>query len=95
MTITRETVKKVAHLARIEIKDDDEIQFVNELNKIVSWIEQLNAVDTSNVQPLDHAVSYSLRMRDDAIETNNQATDVLKNAQETVLDFFSVPKVVE
>lgn len=95
MTITRETVKKVAHLARIEIKEDEETQFADELNKIVAWIEQLNAVDTSNIEPLDHAVSYSLRMREDIVETSNHATDILKNAQETVLDFFSVPKVVE
>ncbi|MDP1724475.1 MAG: Asp-tRNA(Asn)/Glu-tRNA(Gln) amidotransferase subunit GatC [Alphaproteobacteria bacterium] len=95
MTITRETVKKVAHLARIEIKDDEETQFADELNKIVAWIEQLNEVNTCNVEPLDHAVSYSLRMREDSPESNNHASDILKNAQETVLDFFSVPKVVE
>lgn len=95
MSITSETIKKVAHLSRIALNEDEEKQFADELNKIVPWIEQLNEVNTNNIEPLDHAVSYSLRMREDVVEPGNQAADILKNAQETVLDFFSVPKVVE
>lgn len=95
MSISPDVVKKVAHLARIQLKEDQEEQFAQELNNIVAWIEQLNEVDTKNVQPLDHAVSYSLRLREDVIDLKASAGDILKNAKETVLDFFSVPKVVE
>lgn len=95
MSITRETVKKVAHLARIRLKEEQEEQFADELKKIVSWIEQLNEIDTKDTQPLDHAVSYSQRLREDVTDLNANTKDVLKNAKDTVLDFFSVPKVVE
>lgn len=95
MNISREVVQKVAHLARIRLQPDHEAQLAQELNKIVSWIELLNEVDTKDVEPLDHAVSYSLRMREDQQDLNTSPEEVLKNAKETVLNFFSVPKVVE
>jgi aspartyl-tRNA(Asn)/glutamyl-tRNA(Gln) amidotransferase subunit C len=95
MTIDRSTVKKVAHLARIAIDDEKVEPLTHELNDIMKWIEQLSEVDTKNVEPLAHAIDRKLPLRQDKVSDVPNSEQVLANAPKKMLDFFSVPKVVE
>ena len=95
MAIDTETVKRVAFLSRLKI-DDAKIEATEkEFNKILSWIEELNEVNTDNVEPLISVNDTTLRLRDDEITDGNYQEAVLKNAPDKESDYFAVPKVVE
>ena len=95
MAIDIETVKRVAFLSRIKI-DDAKIEATEkEFNKILSWIEELNEVNTDNVEPLISVNDTTLRLRDDEITDGNYQEAVLQNAPDKEYDYFAVPKVVE
>lgn len=95
MAIDTETVKRVAFLSRLKI-DDAKIEATEkEFNKILSWIEELNEVNTDNVEPLISVNDTTLRLRDDEITDGNCQEAVLKNAPDKEYDYFAVPKVVE
>ena len=95
MAIDNETVKRVAFLSRLKI-DDAKIEATEkEFNKILSWIEELNEVNTDNVEPLISVNDTTLRLRDDEITDGNYQEAVLKNAPDKEYDYFAVPKVVE
>ena len=95
MAIDTETVKRVAFLSRLKI-DDAKIEATKkEFNKILSWIEELNEVNTDNVEPLISVNDTTLRLRDDKITDGNYQEAVLKNAPDKEYDYFAVPKVVE
>lgn len=95
MAIDTETVKRVAFLSRLKI-DDAKIEATEkEFNKILSWIEELNEVNTDNVEPLISVNDTTLRLRDDKITDGNYQEAVLKNAPDKEYDYFAVPKVVE
>lgn len=66
-----------------------------ELNRMLAWVEQLNEVDTSTVEPMTSVVKMSLKMRDDVVTEGNQPADVVKNAPLGEDNYFAVPKVVE
>lgn len=95
MAIDVATVRKVARLARIAEPEDKLEGLANELNGIISWIEQLAEVDTDGVDPMTSAVRISLPMRDDVVTEGGDASKVLSNAPRTTGGFFVVPKVVE
>lgn len=95
MSITKETVKKVASLARLRLSEPEIDKYAGQLNKIVGFIEQLNEVNTDNVDPLPSPVDIKLGMRKDAVNDGACADAVLANAPEAVEGFFVVPKVVE
>ncbi len=95
MSITKDDVKKVARLARIEIKDDRLEPMAQELNGILKWVEQLSEVDTENVEPVRSVVNIPLELRADEITDGDCADKVLANAPEETQGFFVVPKVVE
>ncbi len=95
MSLSKEAITRIAGLARIELNSDEQDRFATELSKIVEWIEHLSEVNTDDTSPLDHAVHYTQRLRPDVVEHDTSAEAVLKNATNTTLDFFSVPKVVE
>ncbi|MGE3770557.1 MAG: Asp-tRNA(Asn)/Glu-tRNA(Gln) amidotransferase subunit GatC [Bdellovibrionales bacterium] len=95
MTITKENVIKVARLARIKVPENELDGLCGELDKIMTWIEQLNEVNTDGVEPLASVVQTSLYLRDDVVSDGNQQEKVLKNAPEQAAGFFVVPKVVE
>ena len=95
MAIDNETVKRVAFLSRLKI-DDAKIEATEkEFNKILSWIEELNEVNTDNVEPLISVNDTTLRLRDDEITDGNYQEAVLQNAPDKEYDYFAVPKVVE
>ncbi len=95
MAIDAATVRKVAHLARIKTPEARLEPLAAELNGILAWIEQLNEVDVSGIEPMTSNVSQSLRLREDVVTDGNRIEAVLSNAPKSADGFFVVPKVVE
>ena len=95
MSVDKETVRRVAHLARIA-EDEERLEpLAQELSHILGWIEQLNEVDTEDAAPLTSVVEAALPMRDDAVTDGAVPDKVVANAPKTEDHFFVVPKVVE
>lgn len=89
------TVKKVATLARLEM-EDSELEAVRvKLGSIMKFVEQLNEVNTDNVEPLANVVDIKLRLREDVVNDGGTQDKVLANAPESMEGFFVVSKVVE
>ncbi len=99
MAVDKETVRKVARLARLAVPEERLEPLAGELNGILKWIEQLNEVDVAGVAPMSSTVDVKLPMREDALQTGptggGQPDNVVKNAPKTEDHFFVVPKVVE
>lgn len=95
MSLDPATVRRIAKLARIRVEDGQVAQLQVELGGILGWIEQLNEVDVSQIEPLAGAAHMALRMRDDVVTDGAQAEAVLGNAPERAGAFYAVPKVVE
>jgi aspartyl-tRNA(Asn)/glutamyl-tRNA(Gln) amidotransferase subunit C len=95
MAIDTQTVKRVAFLSRLKV-DDNKIEATKEeFNKIINWVEQLNEVNTDDVEPLIAVNDTKLVCRKDEVIEVNQADKILKNAPMSEYDYFVVPKVVE
>jgi aspartyl-tRNA(Asn)/glutamyl-tRNA(Gln) amidotransferase subunit C len=95
MSVDHATVRRVARLARIKVKEEDVPRLGEELNVILAFVEQLNEVDVSKVEPMTSAVAMDMRMRDDVVTDGHYAKDVTGNAPASEDNFFMVPKVVE
>ncbi|MFN0022696.1 MAG: Asp-tRNA(Asn)/Glu-tRNA(Gln) amidotransferase subunit GatC [Parvularculaceae bacterium] len=99
MTVDKETVRKVARLARLAVPEDRLEPLAGEINGILKWIEQLNEVDVTGVEPMASAVAMKLKMRVDVLTDGptggGQAENVVANAPRTQDHFFVVPRVVE
>ncbi|GAB1582274.1 MULTISPECIES: Asp-tRNA(Asn)/Glu-tRNA(Gln) amidotransferase subunit GatC [Phyllobacteriaceae] len=95
MSVDLSTVKRVAHLARIAVSDEDAERMTGELNAILGFVEQLNEVDVSGVEPMTSVTPIAMRMREDVVTDGNKAADIVANAPVTEENFFVVPKVVE
>ena len=95
MQVDEATVRRIARLARIKITDDEAKGLRQELNGILSWVEQLGEVDTAAVEPMTRVVAQELKKRQDVVTDGGIAADVVANAPQTDDNFFVVPKVVE
>ncbi|MDG2243065.1 MAG: Asp-tRNA(Asn)/Glu-tRNA(Gln) amidotransferase subunit GatC [Rhodospirillaceae bacterium] len=95
MSLDDATVRKIATLARIDLADADLAPLAKELSGIMSWIEQLQEVDTDAVEPMSGGTDMTLSWRKDAVSDGGHADKVLANAPEAHEGFFGVPKVVE
>ncbi|MEM7695035.1 MAG: Asp-tRNA(Asn)/Glu-tRNA(Gln) amidotransferase subunit GatC [Pseudomonadota bacterium] len=95
MSVTTETVRRVAHLARIKVDEAEADRLTGELNAILGFVERLNAVDIEGVEPMTSAVDTALRQRADGVNDGGNPDAVLKNAPDADDGFFLVPKVVE
>ena len=95
MAVDKDTVARIARLARIRISDEQRDSLTAELNDILKWIEQLDEVDTEGVEPMTAVVAIDVPMRDDAVTDGGRAETVVGNAPDPAGAFFSVPKVVE
>ena len=95
MAIDAATVRKVARLARIAEPEEKLEPLARELSGILSWIEQLNEVDTDGVEPMTTSVQMTLPMRDDVVTDGGDRDRVLSNAPKSNDGFYVVPKVVE
>jgi aspartyl-tRNA(Asn)/glutamyl-tRNA(Gln) amidotransferase subunit C len=95
MSLDTATVRRVASLARIRVEEDELPRLQSELNGILGWIEQLQAVNTDGVQPMAGGGTQALRLREDRVTDGGLQQQVLANAPDRADVFFSVPKVVE
>ena len=95
MSIDIDTARRVAHLARIAVNEDDLPALADEFNAILGFVEQLNEVDVDGVKPMTSVTPMRLKRRVDEVTDGNQQDKVLKNAPDAREGFFAVPKVVE
>jgi aspartyl-tRNA(Asn)/glutamyl-tRNA(Gln) amidotransferase subunit C len=95
MSVDKKTVRHIARLARIALKDEQVEPMVNELNNILAWVQQLEEVDVAGVPPLTSVVEQRLKMRDDVVTEGGQADALMANAPQVEENFFVVPRVVE
>ncbi len=95
MKITRETVLHVAELARLEFQENELDKFREQLENILGYIENLNKLDTSGVEPTYHVSEISTPLRRDLVEPWLSADQALANSPDREHDYFSVPKVIE
>lgn len=95
MTVDAATVKRIGSLARIRIEENEVASYQEELNAILGFVEQLNEVDVSGVEPMTSVAPMSLRRRDDVISDGGYAEKIVGNAPLSEDNFFMVPKVVE
>ncbi len=95
MSIDVETARRVAKLARIQVDDGDLAALAQELSNILGFMEQLNEVDVTGIEPMTSVTPMRLKRRADQVTEGNIQAQVLKNAPDAREGFFAVPKVVE
>ena len=95
MAIDIDTARRVAHLARIEVAEDDLAPLAAELSGILGFMEQLNEVDIEGVEPMTSVTPMKLPWREDVVTAGDERDAVLANAPDARSGFFTVPKVVE
>jgi aspartyl-tRNA(Asn)/glutamyl-tRNA(Gln) amidotransferase subunit C len=95
MSVDLATVKRVARLARIAVSEDDAMRMTGELNAILGFVEQLQAVDVDGVEPMTSVTPMAMKKRQDVVTDGDRAADIVANAPASEENFFLVPKVVE
>jgi aspartyl-tRNA(Asn)/glutamyl-tRNA(Gln) amidotransferase subunit C len=95
MSVDAKTVRRIAHLARIAVADEDVAPLQGELNAILAFVEQLDAVDVDGVEPMTSVTPMTMKKRVDEVTEGGRAGDIVANAPETEDNYFLVPKVVE
>jgi aspartyl-tRNA(Asn)/glutamyl-tRNA(Gln) amidotransferase subunit C len=95
MALDKATVAHIAALARIRLSEAELEPLAGELSHILTWVEQLNEVDTAGIAPMASVAATRLPMRDDTVTDGGRRDDILCNAPRTARGFFVVPKVVE
>lgn len=95
MSINTETARKVAHLARIAVKEEDLPALAGELSAVLAFMEQLNEVNVDGVEPMTSVTPMRLARRKDVVTDGNIQKEILANAPDAREGFFAVPKVVE
>ncbi|MTI16360.1 Asp-tRNA(Asn)/Glu-tRNA(Gln) amidotransferase subunit GatC [Rhodobacteraceae bacterium RKSG542] len=95
MSVDLNTVKRVAHLARIKVSDEQAEKMTGELNAILGFVEQLDEVNIDGVEPLTSVVEQTMKKRVDGQTDGGYAEKIVSNAPATEDNFFMVPKVVE
>lgn len=95
MSVDQATVRRIAHLARIAVPDSEIPKLQGELNAILGFVEQLDEVDVSGVEPMTSVVPMTMKMRQDVVNDGGIARQVTANAPASEDNFFLVPKVVE
>jgi aspartyl-tRNA(Asn)/glutamyl-tRNA(Gln) amidotransferase subunit C len=95
MPVDAETVRRIAHLARIAVADDEIAELQAELNAMLAFVEQLSEVDVEGVEPMTSVTPMRLKQREDKVTDGGIADDIVRNAPATENHYFLVPKVVE
>ena len=95
MSVDTDTVRRIAHLARIAVAEDEMEHLKGELNAILAWVEQLGEVDVEDVEPMTSVTPMKMKMRADTVTDGGIPDDIVKNAPASEDNFFLVPKVVE
>lgn len=95
MSVDQATVRRIAHLARVAVTDDEVPHLQGELNAILAFVEQLNEVNVEGVEPMTSVVPMVLKKRTDAVTDGGIPDQIVANAPARENHFFAVPKVVE
>jgi aspartyl-tRNA(Asn)/glutamyl-tRNA(Gln) amidotransferase subunit C len=95
LSVDAKTVRRIAHLARIAVAEEEIEHLRGELNAILAFVEQLGEVDVVNVEPMTSVIPIELKKRVDRVTDGEIAEDIVRNAPATEDHFFVVPKVVE
>ncbi|MHA6249136.1 Asp-tRNA(Asn)/Glu-tRNA(Gln) amidotransferase subunit GatC [Pontibacter sp. CAU 1760] len=95
MSTDIQTIKKLAHLARLEFNEEKEQEMLQDLNKILNWMDKLRELDTTSVEPLTHMTEEVNVLRDDVAMNTVTHEEALLNAPKKDSDYFRVPKVLE
>jgi aspartyl-tRNA(Asn)/glutamyl-tRNA(Gln) amidotransferase subunit C len=95
MGLTKSEVEHVARLARLELSEAEKDEFTGQLNEILNFVEKLNELDTSGIEPTAHAIPISNIFRPDKTEPSLDTELALANAPDRIGDFFKVPKILE
>lgn len=94
MIIDEQTVDKIAHLARLELSADEKAETIKDMNRILGFMDKLNEVDTTNVEPLIYMNTDVNVLRDDVVKQEITHEEALLNAPKADKDFFHVAKVI-
>ena len=95
MPVDAQTVRRIAHLARIAVADAEVADLQAELNAMLAFVEQLSEVDVAGVEPMTSVTPMRLKQREDKVTDGGIADDIVRNAPATEDNYFLVPKVVE
>jgi aspartyl-tRNA(Asn)/glutamyl-tRNA(Gln) amidotransferase subunit C len=95
MKIDRELLDKIAHLSRLEFDEKDAGKMIEDMTNIVNWVEKLNEVDTTGVEPLTTMSHEINALREDEVKAHLPHNEALKNAPKKDAEYFRVPKVIE
>ncbi len=95
MSVDQTTVRRIAHLARISVSEDELPHFQGEINAILGFVEQLSAIDVEGVEPMTSVTPMAMKKRHDTVNDGENAARVLANAPVREDDYYVVPKVVE
>lgn len=95
MFVDADTVRRIAHLARIAVSEAEVPHLQGELNAMLAFVEQLSEVDVSGVEPMTSVIPMEMKTRPDVVNDGEIADDIVSNAPATESHFFLVPKVVE
>ena len=95
MKIDQEALRKIAHLARLEVKPEEEAALLESMDSVLSWMEQLNEIDTEGVEPLTHLMDEVNNWRSDVSSNNLSRREALSNAPSQDGVYIKVPKVIE
>ncbi len=95
MAVDAATTRRIAHLARIAVKDEEVAHLQGEINAVLAFVEQLAEVDVEGVEPMTSVTPMQMKKRPDVVNDGGMADDIVRNAPATEDHFFLVPKVVE
>lgn len=95
MSLTPDEVKKIAHLARINVNDEDILPYAKQLSRILAFIEQMNTVNTATIEPLAHPLDLAQPLRSDQITETDLRAKFQKIAPEVEAGLYLVPKVID
>ena len=95
MSVDQATVRRIAHLARIAVKEEELAHLLGEVNAILAFVQQLDELNVDGVEPMTSVVPIKMKMRDDVVTDGGIAAAVTGSAPVSDDDFFVVPKVVE
>jgi aspartyl-tRNA(Asn)/glutamyl-tRNA(Gln) amidotransferase subunit C len=95
MSVDADTVRRIAHLARVAVPESDVEHLRGELNAILAFVEQLQEVNIDGVEPMTSVTPMAMKKRGDVVTDGGIADDIVKNAPQSRENFFLVPKVVE
>ena len=95
MAVTMKDVEHIAKLAKLNFTEDEKAGFTVQFNEILSFMEKLNELDTSNVEPLSHVIELQNVLREDKVKEPLSTENALKNAPSHTEQFFKVPKVID